>query len=193
MLSVGKTGVAFRGSLPRCLSSSSEAAVSWPSLPALVSGCSAALLSVTRCLTERRAQRGRSPRLLSACGLGCGPLPASPSSLPGRTGQRCSSGGPPALELQGGRHLCAPAPHFLLKELPARRQRPCLTKSLLILQQKVFSFIPGVPPSSLSQVLVLGLHGISFQKAVISERAGIIILCISPCLTCLVLLNKFWD
>ena len=92
----------------------------------------------------------------------------------------------------GRRCLCAPAPRFLLEELPGRL-RFCLTKSLLVLQQEVFPFIPGVLPSSLSQVLVLGLHGISFQKAVISERAGIIILCISPCLTCLVSLSKFWD
>lgn len=192
MLSARKTGVAFRGGLPRCLFSSSEAAVSWPSLPALVSGCSAALLSVTRCLTERRAQRGRSLWLLSACGLCCGPSPASPSSLPAAPAHAALQAAACAAAA-GQRRLCAPAPHFLLEELPARRQRPCLTKSLLILQQKVFSFIPGVPPSSLSQVLVLGLHGISFQKAVISERAGVIILCISPCLTGLVLLNKFWD
>lgn len=67
-------------------------------LPALVSGCSAALLSVTRCLTERRAQRGWSPWLLSACGLCCGPSPASPSSLPAA---------PASAALQAGRLRCS--------------------------------------------------------------------------------------
>ncbi|OWK01665.1 hypothetical protein Celaphus_00017844 [Cervus elaphus hippelaphus] len=81
----------------------------------------------------------------------------SASSLPAAPASPALQAGPPALELQRGGRLCAPAPHFLLEELPARRQRSCLMKSLLILQQKVFSFIPDVPPSSLSQVLVLGL------------------------------------
>lgn len=181
------TGVIFG-----CLSSSSGSAVSGPSLPGVVSSCPAVLLSAPQDLTERRAQRCRSPRLLFACGLCSGPWSMSPSSLPAAPASPALEERPPALELQRGGRLCVPAPHFLLEELPARRQRSCLVKSLLILQQKV-SFILGVPPSPLSQVLVLGLHGISFQKAVISERAGIIILCISPCLTCLVLLNRFWD
>ena len=179
-------------SLLWCLSSS-EAAFSGPSLPGVVSSCSAVLLSAPQDLTECRAQRCRSLRLLFACGLCCGPSSMSPSSLPAAPASPALEERPPELELQRGGRLCAPAPHFLLEELPARRQQSCLMKSLLILQQKVFSFILGVPLSPLSQVLVLGLHGISFQKAVISERAGIVILSISQCLTCLVLLNRFWD